>query len=29
MVVMVHDDDIPDGWEREGEEREYFPPLFT
>jgi hypothetical protein len=24
MVVMVHDDDIPDGWEREGEEREYF-----
>lgn len=24
MVVMVHNDDIPDGWEREGEEHEYF-----
>jgi len=24
MVVMVHDSDIPDGWEREGEEHEYF-----
>ena len=24
MVVMVHDSDIPDGWEREGEDREYF-----
>jgi hypothetical protein len=24
MIVMVHDDDIPDGWEREGEDREYF-----
>ena len=24
MVVMIHDDDIPDGWEREGEEKEYF-----
>ena len=24
MVVMVHNDDIPDGWEREGEEKEYF-----
>lgn len=24
MVVMIHDSDIPDGWEREGEEKEYF-----
>jgi hypothetical protein len=24
MVVMMHDDDIPDGWEREGEDPEYF-----
>jgi hypothetical protein len=24
MVVMIHDSDIPDGWEREGEDREYF-----
>jgi hypothetical protein len=24
MVVMLHDTDIPDGWEREGEDREYF-----
>jgi hypothetical protein len=24
MVVMIHDSDIPDGWEREGEEHEYF-----
>ncbi len=24
MVVMIHNDDIPDGWEREGEEKEYF-----
>ena len=24
MVVMAHDNDIPDGWEREGEEHEYF-----
>ena len=24
MVVMMHDTDIPDGWEREGEDREYF-----
>jgi len=24
MVVMIHNSDIPDGWEREGEEREYF-----
>ncbi len=24
MVVMVHDSDIPDGWEREGEEHDYF-----
>jgi hypothetical protein len=24
MVVMVHNSDIPDGWEREGEEKEYF-----
>ena len=24
MVVMIHDDDIPDGWEREGEDPEYF-----
>jgi hypothetical protein len=24
MVVMMHNDDIPDGWEREGEEKEYF-----
>ena len=24
MVVMLHDTDIPDGWEREGEEKEYF-----
>lgn len=24
MVVMMHNTDIPDGWEREGEEHEYF-----
>lgn len=24
MVVMLHNTDIPDGWEREGEESEYF-----
>src|SRR2546429_1722803 len=24
MVVMVHNSDIPDGWEREGEDRENF-----
>ena len=24
MVVMIHNSDIPDGWEREGEEKEYF-----
>jgi hypothetical protein len=24
MVVMVHNSDIPDGWEREGEDAEYF-----
>jgi hypothetical protein len=24
MVVMLHNTDIPDGWEREGEEHEYF-----
>ena len=24
MVVMAHDNDIPDGWEREGEEKQYF-----
>src|SRR5215216_3086427 len=24
MVVMMHNTDIPDGWEREGEDREYF-----
>jgi Domain of unknown function (DUF4159) len=24
MVVMVHNTDIPDGWEREGEDPEYF-----
>jgi hypothetical protein len=24
MVVMVHNSDIPDGWEREGEDPEYF-----
>jgi len=24
MVVMIHNTDIPDGWEREGEDREYF-----
>jgi hypothetical protein len=24
MVLMLHDTDIPDGWEREGEDREYF-----
>ena len=24
MVVMIHNSDIPDGWEREGEEHEYF-----
>jgi hypothetical protein len=24
MVVMLHNTDIPDGWEREGEDREYF-----
>ena len=24
MVVMIHNSDIPDGWEREGEDPEYF-----
>lgn len=24
MVVMIHNSDIPDGWEREGEEKDYF-----
>ena len=24
MVVMIHNSDIPDGWEREGEDDEYF-----
>ena len=24
MVVMLHNTDVPDGWEREGEDREYF-----
>jgi hypothetical protein len=24
MVVMIHNSDIPDGWEREGEDAEYF-----
>ena len=24
LVLMLHDTDIPDGWEREGEDREYF-----
>ena len=24
MVVMVHNTDMPDGWEREGEDPEYF-----
>lgn len=24
MVVMVHDSDIPDGWEREAEDPQYF-----
>jgi hypothetical protein len=24
MVVMVHNSDVPDGWEREGEDPEYF-----
>jgi len=24
MVFMIHNTDIPDGWEREGEDREYF-----
>jgi hypothetical protein len=24
MVVMMHNTDIPDGWEREGEDPEYF-----
>ena len=24
MVVMVHDSDIPDGWEREAENPQYF-----
>ena len=24
MVVMAHNTDIPDTWEREGEDREYF-----
>jgi Domain of unknown function (DUF4159) len=24
MVVMLHNTDIPDGWEREGEDPEYF-----
>ncbi len=24
MVVMIHNSDIPDGWEREAEDAEYF-----
>ena len=24
MVVMVHNTDMPDAWEREGEDSEYF-----
>ena len=24
MVVMVHNTDLPDPWEREGEEKDYF-----
>jgi phosphoribosylformylglycinamidine (FGAM) synthase-like amidotransferase family enzyme len=24
MVVMLHNTDVPDGWEREGEDPEYF-----
>jgi hypothetical protein len=24
MVVMMHNTDIPDGWEREGEDPQYF-----
>jgi hypothetical protein len=24
MVVMIHDSDIPDPWEREGEDTQYF-----
>ena len=24
MVVMVHNTDMPDAWEREGEDRDYF-----
>ena len=24
MVVMVHNTDLPDGWEREGEDPDYF-----
>ena len=24
MVVMVHNTDVPDGWEREGEDPQYF-----
>jgi hypothetical protein len=24
LVVMIHNSDIPDGWEREGEDAEYF-----
>jgi hypothetical protein len=24
MVVMIHNSDIPDGWEREGEDPDYF-----
>jgi hypothetical protein len=24
MVLMLHDTDVPDGWEREGEDHEYF-----
>lgn len=24
MVLMMHNNDIPDGWEREGEDKEYF-----
>ena len=24
MVVMVHNTDMPDAWEREGEDKDYF-----
>jgi hypothetical protein len=24
MVLMIHDSDIPDPWEREGEDTQYF-----